>query len=100
MRSLPPLPVPRPALVAAVLLLASIVPAAAQSTARPGATPGLPPGPVGGNVAGGSGDYRISSSSNEHGSALWVVDTIQHTVTLCEKIDTAKDFACVKKPLP
>jgi hypothetical protein len=100
MRSLPPLPVPRSALVAALLLLASIVPAAAQSTGRPGVAPGLPPGPVGGNVAGGADEFRITSSSNEHGSALWVVDSIQHTVTLCEKIDTAKDFACVKKSLP
>ena len=42
----------------------------------------------------------ISSSSNEHGTALWVVDSLLHTVTLCEKVDTAKDFSCAKKPLP
>jgi hypothetical protein len=34
------------------------------------------------------------------GTALWVVDSPQHTVTLCEKVDTAKDFTGAKKPLP
>ena len=100
MHALPPLSSSRSALVAALLLLLGVAPAAAQSAPRPGVAPSLPPGSLGGNVAGGSGDYHVSSSSNEHGSALWVVDAVQHTVTLCEKVDTAKDFACVKKPLP
>ena len=48
---------------------------------------------------GGSGNYVVSAAANEHGSFLWVVDSVQHVVTLCEKSDT-KDFTCTKKPLP
>jgi hypothetical protein len=60
----------------------------------PQPTPRLPPG-----SAGGSSNYVVSAAANEHGSFLWVVDSIQHIVTLCEKSDT-KDFTCTKKPLP
>lgn len=91
MRTFRPLPSSRLALLAA-LLSAAAAPALAQSTGAP-ARPGLPPGPPSATIA-------ISSSSNEHGTALWVVDSVQHTVTLCEKVDTAKDFTCAKKPLP
>ncbi len=83
-----------PHLMLAAALLAAL-PAAAQSAAKPG----LPPGPLGGSFT-SSGEYHVSSSSNEHGSALWVVDSVQHTVTLCEKVDTAKEFTCSKKLLP
>jgi hypothetical protein len=48
---------------------------------------------------GGSSNYVVSAAANEHGSFLWVVDSIQHIVTLCEKSDS-KDFSCTKKPLP
>jgi hypothetical protein len=48
---------------------------------------------------GGSGAYVVSAAANEHGSFLWVVDSIQRIVTLCEKTDS-KDFICTKKPLP
>ena len=60
----------------------------------PQPTPRLPPGP-----SGGSSNYVISAAANEHASFLWVVDSIQHIVTLCEKSD-GKDFSCTKKPLP
>ena len=60
----------------------------------PQPTPRLPPGPQG-----GSSNYVISAAANEHGSFLWVVDSIQHIITLCEKSDS-KDFSCTKKPLP
>jgi hypothetical protein len=81
--------------LAAILALATVPSAALAQTA---AKPALPP-PQGGSFT-SSGSYQITSSSNEHGSALWVVDAVQHTVTLCEKVDTAKDFSCTKKPLP
>jgi hypothetical protein len=60
----------------------------------PQPTPRLPQGPPG-----GSSSYVVSAAANEHGSFLWVVDSIQHIVTLCEKTDS-KDFICTKKPLP
>ena len=66
-------------------------------------TPSLPPAPqptprlpLGSQ---GSGAYHVSAAANEHGSFLWVVDSIQHIVTLCEKSES-KDFTCTKKPLP
>jgi hypothetical protein len=67
-------------------------------------TPSLPPTPVPTprfpqGSPGGSGNYLVSSAANEHGSFLWVVDSIQHIVTLCEKSES-KDFTCTKKPLP
>jgi hypothetical protein len=65
------------------------LPPAPQPTAR------LPMGPPG-----GSSNYVISAAANEHGSFLWVVDSISHIVTLCEKSDGSKDFTCTKKPLP
>jgi hypothetical protein len=83
-----------PALTFAAALL-SAFPASAQSAAHPS----LPTGPAGGSFT-SSGTYHVTSSSNDHGSALWVVDSVQHTVTLCEKVDTAKEFVCSKKPLP
>jgi len=60
----------------------------------PQPTPRLPPG-----SPGGSSNYVVSAAANEHGSFLWVVDSIQHIVTLCEKSES-KDFTCTKKPLP
>ena len=68
-----------------------------RTPSLPGApqpTPRLPQGPPG-----GSSNYVVSAAANEHGSFLWVVDSIQHIVTLCEKSDS-KDFTCTKKPLP
>jgi hypothetical protein len=60
----------------------------------PQPTPRLPLG-----SPGGSSSYVVSAAANEHGSFLWVVDSIQHIVTLCEKSES-KDFICTKKPLP
>ena len=69
-------------------------------------TPSLPPAPAPQPTSrlplgspGGSSNYVVSAAANEHGSFLWVVDSIQHIVTLCEKTDS-KDFSCTKKPLP
>ena len=67
-------------------------------------TPSLPPAPqptprFPQGTPGGSGNCVVSAAANEHGAFLWVVDSIQHIVTLCEKSES-KDFTCTKKPLP
>jgi hypothetical protein len=86
-------------LVATGMLLENTDRVRAQATtpslpAAPVPTPRFPQG-----SPGGSGNYVVSAAANEHGSFLWVVDSIQHIVTLCEKTDS-KDFTCTKKPLP
>ena len=48
-------------------------------------------------------NYRgceISTAANNHGAFLWIVDNLQHDVTLCEKTDGDRDFNCTRKPLP
>ena len=86
-------------LVATGMLLENTDGVRAQAT-----TPSVPPAPVPTprypqGTPGGSGNYVVSAAANEHGSFLWVVDSIQHIVTLCEKSES-KDFTCTKKPLP
>ena len=86
-------------LAGASMLLAGThtAPAQERTPSLPGApqpTPRLPQGPPG-----GSSSYVVAAAANEHGSFLWVVDSIQHVVTLCEKSD-GKDVSCTKKPLP
>ena len=86
-------------LVATGMLLENTDWVRAQAT-----TPSLPPAPVPTprypqGTPGGSGNYVVSAAANEHGSFLWVVDSIQHIVTLCEKSES-KDFTYTKKPLP
>ena len=86
-------------LVATGMLIENTDGVRAQAT-----TPSLPPAPVPTprypqGTPGGSGNYVVSAAANEHGSFLWVVDSIQHSVTLCEKSES-KDFTCTKKPLP
>ena len=86
-------------LVSTGTLIVGPGPVLAQATTpslppAPQPTPRLPPG-----SPGGSSNYVVSAAANEHGSFLWVVDSIQHVVTLCEKSES-KDFTCTKKPLP
>lgn len=95
----PPGPALLAALVATGMFFVGTGTALAQATtpslpAAPQPTPRLPSG-----SPGGSSSYAVSAAANEHGSFLWVVDSIQHIVTLCEKSDS-KDFTCTKKPLP
>jgi hypothetical protein len=73
----------------------------AETPSLPGApqaaTPSLPGAPQ------ATPNYRgceISTAANDHGAFLWVVDNIQHVVTLCEKTDGDRDFNCTTKPLP
>jgi hypothetical protein len=86
--------------MAALVLVGETAPVAQTTTT----TPSLPPAPQPTSrllqgPPGGSGTYAVSSAANEHASFLWVVDSIQRVVTLCEKTDS-KDFTCTKKPLP
>jgi hypothetical protein len=92
-----------PALLAALVATGALASdadtlvAQARTQSLPGApelTPRLQQAPQG-----GSGSYVVSAAANEHASFLWVVDSVQHAVMLCEKADS-KDFACTKKPLP
>jgi hypothetical protein len=100
------------ALVAALLSIAALYSDTntvnAQATpSLPGApqpTPSLPGGPqptsrLPQGPQGGSGSYVVSAAANEHASFLWVVDSVQRVVVLCEKADS-RDFACTKKALP
>jgi len=80
-----------------MLLAGTAAPAQERTPSLPAApqpTPRLPQGPPG-----GSSSYVVGAAANEHGSFLWVVDSIQHVVTLCEKSD-GKEITCTKKPLP
>ncbi len=90
-------------------LLAALVSASALSTAADTAlaqvtTPSLPGAPqptprLPQALPGGSGNYVVSAAANEHASFLWVVDSVQHAVMLCEKGES-RDFTCTKKQLP
>ncbi len=94
---------PAPALLAALVSTGTLFAGTGMVLAQ-ATTPSLPPAPqptprLPQGSPGGSSNYVVSAAANEHGSFLWVVDSIQHIVTLCEKADS-KDFACTKKPLP
>jgi hypothetical protein len=73
---------------------------AVGASAQPADGSGLPRsfGPQVGKI--GTDTNLVTSAANEHGSYLWIVDPIQHTVTLCVQADPARDFKCNKKPLP
>jgi hypothetical protein len=72
----------------------------AQDGSNPSRTPGLPgkPGPVG--AMSSPQRFLVTSSANERGTFLWVIDAVEHNVTLCEKAVAAAEFACTKKALP
>jgi hypothetical protein len=44
--------------------------------------------------------FAITSAANERGAFLWIIDAVEHKVTLCERTVAAGDFSCVKKALP
>jgi hypothetical protein len=77
------------------------VSAQATTPSPPGApqaaTPSLPGAP---QATPNNRGCEISTAANDHGAFLWVVDNIQHVVTLCEKTDGDRDFNCATKPLP
>jgi hypothetical protein len=99
-------------LLFAALVSASALSADGKTVLAQGAQPSLPgapqpqPGLPGAGVPrlpagppGGSGNYVAAAAANERASFLWVVDSVQHAVVLCEKGET-RDFTCTKKPLP
>jgi hypothetical protein len=98
----------RLATLAAVLLAAA--PAARAADATPGLPQGAPPASPGqagrtftpSQLVAVSSPTRflITSSANERGAFLWVIDSVDHNVTLCEKAAAASDFTCSKKVLP
>jgi hypothetical protein len=90
---------------AAILVVTGALFAGTDTVFAQATQPSLPPAPqptarLPLGSPGGSSNYVVSAAANEHGSFLWVVDSIQHIVTLCEKSDGGKDFTCTKKQLP
>jgi hypothetical protein len=88
---------------AAVAWLIAGLPAAvsAQVGSPPSRTPSAPAtrsGPLG--AMSSPERFLVSSSANERGAFLWVIDAVEHTVTLCERAAAAAEFTCNKKPLP
>jgi hypothetical protein len=88
---------------AAAALAFAALPAAvsAQVGGAPSRTPSSPaakPRPLG--AMSSPERFLVSSSANERGAFLWVIDAVEHTVTLCEKPAAAAEFTCNKKPLP
>jgi hypothetical protein len=79
---------------------AAILWGSAAASAQTSERPSLPRafGPQVGKV--GSDTNLVASAANEHGSYLWIVDPIQHTVTLCVQAELAHEFKCGKQPLP
>jgi hypothetical protein len=75
-------------------------PAAAQDTGtpRPRSSPAINPGQLG--AMSSPQRFLVTSSANDRGTFLWVVDAVEHNVTLCEKPAAAAEFTCNKKPLP
>jgi hypothetical protein len=76
-------------------------PAAVLAQATTPSLPGAPQATP--NYPQATPNYRgceISTAANDHGAFLWVVDNIQHVVTLCEKTNGDKDFNCTTKPIP
>lgn len=86
---------------AASALAADPTGVSAQVGSNPSRAPANPPtktGPLG--AMSSPERFLVTSSANERGAFLWVVDAVEHTVTLCEKAAAAAEFACNKKPLP
>jgi|SRR5260221_1795525 len=73
----------------------------AQDGANPSRTspsPATKPGPLG--AMSSPQRFLVTSSANERGTFLWVIDAVEHNVTLCEKAAAAAEFTCNKKALP
>ena len=88
---------------AAMALALAAIPAAvsAQVSGAPPRTPSSPAiksGPPG--AMSSPERFLVSSSANERGAFLWVIDAVEHTVTLCERAASAAECTCNKKPLP
>ena len=86
---------------ALVALLADPTAVRAQTSSNSPRTPPSPAGKPGALGAMSSPErFLVTSSANEGGTFLWVIDAVAHTVTLCEKAASAAEFTCRKKALP
>lgn len=70
----------------------------AGGAARPRPSPSIAPGKLG--AMSSPQRFLVTSSANDRGAFLWVVDAVEHDVTLCEKPAGASEFTCSKKALP
>lgn len=92
--------------LSSVLILAgSCIPcASAQTTSAPGSAPPAAASRTFSSEQLGAVSspqrFMITSGANDKGAFLWIVDSVERIVTLCEKLGTAADFACSKKTLP
>jgi len=84
--------------LAATLGIAASAGAQDTGTPRPRPGPAINPGPVG--AMSSPQRFLVTSSANDRGTFLWVIDAVEHNVTLCEKPAAAAEFTCNKKPLP
>jgi hypothetical protein len=87
-------------------LIAVLAPLAADAQETRGPSPGgdagaaqraFRPGPLGGSTL--TERFLMSSAANERASFLWVIDSVDRMVILCEK-GSGAEFSCSKKPLP
>ncbi len=74
--------------------------AGAQDTGapRPRSSPTINPGQLG--AMSSPQRFLVTSSANDRGTFLWVIDAVEHNVTLCEKPASVAEFTCNKKALP
>ena len=92
-----------PTAVAITLLLAgAVAPAWAQASGGPplGAPPPRTYTPEQLGAISSPNRYMATSAANDHGAFLWIIDTIERKVTLCERANTSGEFTCNKKSLP
>jgi hypothetical protein len=84
--------------LAIVFLAATAAAAQAQTTSAPSSGRTISPEQLG--AISSPQRYMITSSANDRAAFLWIIDTIEKKVTLCEKPTAGGDFSCNKKTLP
>jgi hypothetical protein len=82
----------------AIIFLAAATAAAQAQTSAPPSGRTISPEQLG--AISSPQRYMITSSANDRGAFLWIIDTIEKKVTLCEKPTAGGDFSCNKKTLP
>jgi hypothetical protein len=90
------------ALAIALLLAGALAPALAQTSGGPplGAPPARTYTPEQLGAISSANRYVATSAANDHGAFLWIIDTIERKVTLCERANASGEFTCNKKSLP
>ena len=86
----------------ALLLASAVAPALAQTSGGPplGAPAPRTYTPEQLGAVSSPNRYMATSAANDHGAFLWVIDTIERKVTLCERVNASGEFICNKKSLP